>query len=186
MGWSLVAVTTHHSPHKRRAAGGAGTLHHSPLTAHHSPPITHGGRTGNNRSQRAESDGLGFGTFGELGDLVRLAVGSPGQPAEHAIAGAAAAGLGRGPDFGLARPAVRRAPRHVVFVRPRAHGSALREREREPGLPLLAVFFGHSQEADVPDLAAVRLCGCVGAAQGPGGHFRRALYIQYAPLLRFR
>jgi hypothetical protein len=98
-----------------------------------------------------------------------LEVGSPGQPAEHATAGAAAAGLGRGPDFGLPGPAVRRAPGHVVLVRPLGHGSALCEREGEPSLPLLAVFFGHSQEADVLDLVAVRLSDCMGAAQGPGG-----------------
>ena len=48
-GWSLLAVTTHRSltqrsPHKRRAAGAAGTLHHSPLTAHHSPGIDRAAR----------------------------------------------------------------------------------------------------------------------------------------------
>jgi hypothetical protein len=102
----------------------------------------HGDRAGKDRPQRAELSGLGFGTFGELDDLVRLPVGSPGQPAERAINRAAADGLGRGPDFGLAGPAVRRAPGYVVVARPHGHGSALRDREGKPGLPLLALFFG--------------------------------------------
>ncbi len=105
--------------------------------------LGHRNRTGKDRPQRPEPEGIGAGTPSELGGPDRLPVGSPGHAAKRAAAGAPAARFGGGPDFGLPGPAVRCAPGHVVVARPHGHGSALRDRDSEVGFRLLAEFFGH-------------------------------------------
>jgi hypothetical protein len=75
--------------------------------------------------------------------VVSLPVGSVGHLAKRAFPRAPAASLGGSPDIRLARPAVRCAPGHVVVARPQVHGFALRDRDGELDLLLLAEFFGH-------------------------------------------
>ncbi len=119
-----------------------------------------GNRTGKDRPKRAEPDRLGSGTFGERGDLARRPVGSAGHPAKCAIPSAPAAGLGGGQDIGLAGPPVGRALRHLVIARPQGHASALRDRESELDLRLLAEFSRHGvgwHAATIGPAATIRL-----------------------------
>ena len=102
-----------------------------------------GCHVGKDRPQRPESDRLGFGEFGERGDLIGRPGGTLDHPADGPIEGAAAARLDRAADGGIVGPREGRPHGHFVLARPRGDEFALRDRDGELDFFAIGKLFGY-------------------------------------------
>src|SRR4029077_11553743 len=92
-----------------------------------------------------ELDRLGFGIFGEFGNLIKHPRRAPDHAANGPIKSAAVTGLDRTADPGIVGPPVGRAFGNLVGSRPQRDRLTLRDRDGELSFHSVREFFGHGK-----------------------------------------